>query len=72
MNIQNITQKVKSNWIGAVLGGGAAFYVAKKHANISKGWHLALAVVVGVAVGVGVEGMISAKKSAPTAETVKK
>jgi len=70
MELHNLTNAVKNNAIGAVVGGVAGFYVAKKRFNVTHKWHLALATAVGVAVGVFAQGKIAAKSSVPTAGTI--
>jgi outer membrane lipoprotein SlyB len=63
--------KVTSNPIGAIAGGVAGFYAAKKFGNVSNMWVLAGVAVLGVVVGANVQSMMKAKSSAPTAAQAK-
>lgn len=72
MNIKDQVSKITSNPIGAIAGGGAAFYGAKKFGKVTNKWVLAGITLVGVVAGAFVQAKIKAHKSHPTAETVKK
>jgi hypothetical protein len=62
---------VTSNPIGAIAGGAAGFYAAKKMGNVTNMWLLAGITVVGVIVGANAQSMMKAKAGAPTAAQVK-
>lgn len=64
--------KVKSNLIGAAIGGVAGYYGAKKFGKIENKWALIGLAVVGAVVGATVQSKVAAKASAPTAASVKK
>jgi ABC-type enterobactin transport system permease subunit len=61
--------KVTSNPIGAIVGGVAVYYAAKKYGNVTNRWMLIGAGVLGV-IG-GAMAQASFKKGAPTAATIK-
>ena len=69
MEIKSEVAKLTSNPIGAVAGGLAGYFGASKMGitNVYGQWGLA---IVGVIVGAKVQGMVSAKLSAPKAATV--
>lgn len=68
--IKENVAKIKNNPIGAVVGGVAFFYGAKKFAKVENKWALGAIAVVGVVVGALVQSKIRAKSGAPTAQTV--
>lgn len=68
--IKEQTAKITNNPIGAVVGGIAIFYAAKKFGKIENKWALAGAALVGVVLGAMVQSKMKAKSSAPTAATV--
>ena len=57
--------------MGAVIGGIAVFYGAKKLANVSNTWVLVGATILGVIGGAMVQKSMSASASKPTASTTK-
>lgn len=63
--------KVTNNPIGAVVGGVAGFYAAKKFTNITNMWLMAGMTVLGVVVGANVQSMMKAQSGTPTAATTK-
>ena len=68
--ITNQINKITSNPVGAVVGGVAVWYGAKKFANVSNMYVLGLATIVGVIGGAMIQANMS-KKGAPTAATTK-
>jgi hypothetical protein len=64
--------KVKSNLIGAAIGGVAGYYAAKKFGKLENKWALIGVAVVGAVIGATVQAKVAAKASAPTAATIKK
>lgn len=68
---QKQTALVTSNPIGAIAGGVAGFYAAKKFGSVSNMWLLAGITVLGVVVGANVQSMMKAKAGSPTAAQVK-
>lgn len=64
--------KVTNNPVGAIVGGVAGFYAAKKFGNVSNKWMLAGITVVGVVVGAMAQSMMKAQAGAPKATTVTK
>lgn len=62
---------VTSNPMGAVVGGIAVFYGAKKFAKVSNTMVLIGATILGVIGGAMAEKTIKASKSKPTAATTK-
>ena len=62
---------VTSNPMGAVIGGIAVFYGAKKFANVSNMYVLLGATVLGVIGGAMVQKSMKASSSKPTATTTK-
>ena len=64
-----VVAKVKNNVVGAVVGAGAFYWASGKYANVSKMWLKVGIALVGAVVGANVQGMIKARKGAPTAET---
>lgn len=70
--VNKAVSTVKSNMIGALVGGVAGFYTAKKAIKTEKKWAIALSVLVGAVAGAMVQSKIGAKASTPTATTVKK
>lgn len=69
MSIRENVAKIKNNPIGAVVGGVAFFYGAKKFAKVENKWALAGIAVVGVVVGAFVQSKMKAAQSVPTAST---
>jgi hypothetical protein len=63
--------KITNNPIGAVVGGVAGFYAAKKFGNVTNKWMLIGVVVVGVVVGAMAQSMIKAQAGQPKATDVK-
>ncbi len=55
---------VKGNLIGAALGAGAGFVVAKKYGKLEKTWQLVASALVGGVVGAFAQSKIGAKKAA--------
>lgn len=73
MEIVNKTvATVKNNWIGGIVGGVAGYFVAKKAIKTEKTWVKVVSVLAGIVVGGTAQAKFFAKKSAPTASTVKK
>ncbi len=70
--VEKTVTTVKNNWMGGAAVGVVAYLVAKKYGNVSNKWALAGLVVAGVLVGATIQAKVMAKKSAPTAATVKK
>lgn len=68
--IKENVAKIKNNPIGAIAGGVAFFYGAKKFGKVENKWALGAIAVVGVIVGAMVQSKIRAKQSTPTAQTV--
>lgn len=64
--------KVTSNPIGAVVGGVAVFFAAKKLGKVQNKWALIGLTAVGVIAGALAQNAIKAKKSQPTVAEVKK
>jgi hypothetical protein len=62
--------RVTSNPIGAVVGGVAVYYAAKKYGNVTNRWALIGAGLLGVIGGAMAQSAIT-KKGAPTAATIK-
>lgn len=62
---------ITSNPIGAVVGGLAAFYGAKKFASVSNKWALGAIAVAGIVAGAMVQAKVSAKVGAPNKATIK-
>ncbi len=70
--LKTATAKVKANVIGTIAGAGITYLAVKKYTGVNKTWMvLGLAVLGGVA-GAYAQSAIVAKKSTPTAGTVKK
>lgn len=73
MEIVNKTVSVvKNNFIGAIVGAGAGFLVAKKVIKTEKTWLKIVITIVGAGVGATAQSKFFAKKGAPTSATVKK
>ena len=68
--MKNQIATITSHPIGAVVGGAAFYYGAKKMGNISNMYALIALTVVGVYVGAMAQGKFM-PKGAPTASTVK-
>lgn len=68
--IQSQINSVTSNAIGAIVGGVAMYYGAKK-LNVSNKWAVWGIALAGVIVGANVQKGMSAAKSKPTASTTK-
>lgn len=64
--------KVTNNPIGAVVGGVAVFYAAKKLGKVSNKWALIGLTLAGVVAGALAQSAMKAKKSQPTTAEVKK
>jgi hypothetical protein len=62
---------VTSNPMGAVIGGIAVFYGAKKFAGVSNTWVLVGATVLGVLGGAMVQKSMKASSSKPNVMTTK-
>lgn len=65
-------KKVTSNPVGAVVGGVAFYYGAKKMANVQNNIALIAIAVIGAYAGATVQSNMKAKASVPTQATVKK
>lgn len=65
-------KKITSNPIGSIVGAGAGWVASSKVLGISNLWLKLAVTAVGAIGGAMVQQNIKAKKSAPTAETVKK
>lgn len=63
--------KVTNNPIGAVVGGVAGYYAAKKFTNITNVWAIIGIAALGVIVGANAQSMLKAQSSTPTAATTK-
>lgn len=72
MEIKKQVSDMKHNIAGAVIGGVAVFFAAKKFGKVENKWALAGLTLVGVIAGVVIEAKIKAKKGVPTAATIKK
>jgi hypothetical protein len=70
--MNKVISTIKANPIGAIVGGVALFYAAKKFGGVSKKLALGAIAVVGVFAGAKAQSVIISKKGAPTAATVKK
>jgi len=70
--IKKTVTTVKSNPIGAIVGAAVVFFAAKKLAKLDNKIALVAAIVVGGVAGSYAQSKFAAKKSVPTAETVKK
>jgi outer membrane lipoprotein SlyB len=64
--------KVKSNLIGAAIGGVAGYYAAKKFGKLDNKWALMGVAVVGAVIGANVQAKMAARAGAPSAASVKK
>jgi hypothetical protein len=62
---------VTSNPLGAIVGGVAVFYGAKRFANVSNTYVLIGATVLGIIGGAMAQKSIQASMSKPTAKTTK-
>lgn len=69
--MKKVTTTITSNYIGAIVGGVAVFYGAKKMGKVSNMYALIGLTVLGVYAGAYVQSMV-AKKGTPTATDVKK
>jgi hypothetical protein len=58
--------KIKNNPISAVAGAGAAWFAAKKYANVKNTYLLVGLALVGAVVGANVSYMVKTKMNAPT------
>jgi len=70
--IKTTIAKVTNNPMGALIGAGAGYMVAKKVAKMDKWYYLAGAVLLGAIAGGMVQSRMKAKASVPTASNVKK
>jgi len=66
MEMHNLVNEVKTNAIGAVVGGALGFYVAKKYGKFEHKGMLALGALVGVAVGTVAQAKFFPKVALPT------
>lgn len=57
--------KLTNNPIGAIAGGYAAFWLAKRYGKVSNNWALAGLGLVGAIAGAMVQSNMKAKASAP-------
>lgn len=64
--------KVTANVPGAIVGGVAVFYAAKKFGKVSNKWALSGAALLGILAGAMVQAKMKARKGVPTASTIKK
>lgn len=62
--------KMTSNPLGALVGVGAGYYVAKKIIKTDKTWMLVVVSVLGGVAGAMAQAKWKAKKGVPTATTV--
>ena len=72
MTIKSEATKVTSNPIGAIVGGAAFFYGAKKMGKVHNVWALIGITTVGVLVGAWGQSKLKAKTSVPNATLVVK
>jgi outer membrane lipoprotein SlyB len=70
--LKTATTKVKANVIGTIAGAGITYFAVKKYTGVSKTWALVGLAVLGGVAGAYAQAAITAKKSTPTAGTVKK
>jgi glycopeptide antibiotics resistance protein len=70
--LKSAANKVQTNVIGAILGAGATYFAVKKYSSISKTYIVVSLAVLGGVVGAYAQGAITAKKSTPSKDTVKK
>jgi len=70
--LKTATNKVKANVIGTIAGAGITYLAVKKYTGVSKTWALVGLAVLGGVAGAYAQAAITAKKSTPTAVTVKK
>jgi outer membrane lipoprotein SlyB len=70
--LKTATTKVKANVIGTIAGAGITYFAVKKYTGVSKTWALVGLAVLGGVAGAYAQAAITAKKSTPTAVTVKK
>ncbi len=70
--MKEVVSKVTNNPIGLVVGAGAGFLIALKVVKTDKMWVKVVSAVVGGVAGAMIQSKMKAKKSVPTAETVKK
>lgn len=57
--------KLTNNPIGAIAGGYAAFWLAKRYGKVANNWALAGLAVVGAVAGAMAQSNLKAKASAP-------
>lgn len=69
--VRQQTAKITNNPLGAIVGGVAVFYGAKKFAKVSNYWLLGGLTIVGVIAGAMIQGSMKGKGQ-PTAADVKK
>lgn len=62
--------KITGNPIGAIAGGVAVFFAAKKLGKVENKWALGALAIVGVVAGAMIQGKMKAKAGVPTAQTV--
>jgi outer membrane lipoprotein SlyB len=62
--------KITGNPIGAIAGGVAVFFAAKKFGKVENKWALGALAIVGVVAGAMIQGKMKAKAGVPTAQTV--
>jgi len=67
--VRKETAKITNNPIGAIVGGVAVFYGAKKFASVSNPWLLGALALVGVIAGARVQSSLKSKGQ-PTAKDV--
>ena len=70
--IKSSVSTIKSNFIGAAVGAGVGYYASKKFGKVENKWALIGLTIVGAVAGAMAQAKFAAKKSAPTAATVKK
>ena len=69
--VKKSVSTIKSNLIGGIAGGVVTFLAAKKYGKVENKFALAALTIAGIVAGATVQAKIAAKKSAPTAQTVK-
>ena len=69
--ISEYTAKITNNPIGAVAGGGVAFFVAKKFGKLTNIWALIGIAIGGVVLGAYGQSKIKAKAGSPNAQMTK-
>lgn len=71
-SLKSIGSSLKNNWIGAIAGGVAGFYAAKKWGHVENKWILGGLAVVGALIGSTVEYKIKAHNVKPALAAAKK